>query len=120
MPTKEILILNKTRVVHCKKEPYDVLIDRTTKWGNPFRIGVHGDREEVIKKYREWLEGKRQIVHSLAHSHYGESISPPTIMEIKTELRGKILGCWCKPPEGFKGRLLCHGQILAEICDARE
>ena len=25
-----------------------VLIDRRTKWGNPFRVGVDGSREEVI------------------------------------------------------------------------
>jgi len=27
------------KVVHCKKEFYDILIDRTTKWGNPFKVG---------------------------------------------------------------------------------
>lgn len=25
-----------TKVVHCKKEPYDVYIGRPSKWGNPF------------------------------------------------------------------------------------
>jgi len=24
------------RVVHCKREPYDVYIGRGSKWGNPF------------------------------------------------------------------------------------
>ena len=36
------------KVVHCKKEYYDVLIDRTTKWGNPFIIGRDGDRDGVV------------------------------------------------------------------------
>jgi hypothetical protein len=27
----------RPRVVHCKREPHDVLIDRTTKWGNPYQ-----------------------------------------------------------------------------------
>ena len=29
-----------------------VLIDRRTKWGNPFRVGRDGSREEVIARYR--------------------------------------------------------------------
>ena len=29
-----------------------VLIDRRTKWGNPFRLGVDGDRDTVIALYR--------------------------------------------------------------------
>ena len=43
------------KVVHCKKEPYDIYIGRPSKWGNPFSIGKDGTREEVIEKYREWI-----------------------------------------------------------------
>ena len=32
-----------------------VRIDRKSRWGNPFRIGPHGNREEVIRRYRRWL-----------------------------------------------------------------
>lgn len=82
-----------TRVVHCKKEPYDVLIDRTTKWGNPFRIGDGMTREKSLFMYRHWICSKAAL---LADLH---------------EIRGKILGCWCKPED-------CHGDILAELCDS--
>lgn len=78
------------RVVHCKKEPYDVYIGRPSKWGNPFQIGVHGTRDECIRKYREW------VVHQ----------DLPT-----QELRGKVLGCWCHP-------LPCHGDVLVELANA--
>lgn len=88
----------KTRVVHCWREVYDILIDRTTKWGNPFHVWQYG-REGCLKRYEEWLPAQPQL---LADLH---------------ELSGKTLGCWCKPPEGFKGRLLCHGQVLAGLCD---
>lgn len=80
----------RTTVVHCKKEPFDVLIDRRTKWGNPFRIGTHGTRDEVIAKYREWLLTK-----------------PDLLAELYT-LRGKRLGCWCKPEA-------CHGDVLVDL-----
>lgn len=76
------------KVVHCKREGYDVLIDRTTKWGNPFVIGIHGNREEVISKYE---------AHIMSH---------PDLIKDLEELKDKVLGCWCKPKD-------CHGDILA-------
>lgn len=80
-------------VVHKNKSSYDILIDRTTKWGNPFIIGKDGTREEVIEKYKNYILTNTEM-----------------IQQIKTELKGKILGCWCSP-------LACHGDILAEIAN---
>jgi hypothetical protein len=30
--------------------------------------------------------------------------------QLATELKGKVLGCWCKPDA-------CHGDVLAELAD---
>ena len=89
----EIMIAGKTWVVCCKKEPYDVYIGRPSKWGNPFKIGKDGSRQEVIHKYRIWILANPQLVK-----------------QIHSELRGKTLGCWCKPEA-------CHGDVLAELAD---
>jgi len=75
------------KVVHCKKEKYDVYIGRPSKWGNPFSIGKDGTREDVISKYEIYIMNKPDLIQALP------------------ELQGKILGCWCKP-------LACHGDIL--------
>lgn len=82
----------RTKVVHCKKEEYDVYIGRPSKWGNPFTIGIDGTREEVIAKYIDWLYEQPDLLNSLH------------------ELKGKTLGCWCHP-------LTCHGDILAELAN---
>jgi hypothetical protein len=79
-------------VVHCRKEKYDIYIGRPSKWGNPFTVGKDGSREEVIKKYRAWI-----------------LTQPLLITEVK-ELKGKVLGCWCKP-------LPCHGDVLVELAN---
>ena len=84
----------ETSVVNCKKEDYDVYIGRPSKWGNPFSIGKHGTREEVIEKYQEWLSGQWELLDSL------------------DELEGKVLGCHCKP-------LACHGDVLAALANNR-
>jgi len=84
----------KTKVVHCRKELYDVLIDRTTKWGNPFKIGKDGNREEVVEKYEKWIRNH------------------PKLLKCLPELVGKRLGCWCKPK-------VCHGDVLLKLMKER-
>ena len=74
----------KPKVVHCKKEKYDVYIGRPSKWGNPyshkrstsakFKVDT---RKQAIDSYRKWItqgDGK----HLLNDLH---------------ELKGKTLGC---------------------------
>lgn len=82
------------KVVHCKKEPYDVYIGRPSKWGNPFLIAEDGNREEVIEKYRKWI------------------VNQPFLMNSLHELEGKTLGCWCKPKP-------CHGDVLIHLVEER-
>lgn len=79
-----------TRVVNCRREHYDIYIGRPSIWGNPFRVGIHGNRREVIKKYEAYI------------------LSRPDLMAKLPELKGKILGCWCKPQA-------CHGDVLARL-----
>jgi hypothetical protein len=81
-----------TTVVNLRKEPYDTYVGRGSPWGNPFRIGRDGTRDEVIEQYREWL------------------LYNPELMARLPELKGKRLGCYCKP-------LRCHGDVLAELAD---
>lgn len=101
---KEVLELNviiekekvdKTpRVVNIKSgEYYDVVVGRETIFGNPFLIGVHGDRDEVIDRFEEYL------------------LSNPELMnEVKTKLTGKVLACSCSP-------LKCHGDVLLKYAN---
>ena len=91
--TEPALPAMKTTVVHCRKSRYDVYIGRPSKWGNPFRLGKNASRLTVLEQYRAWI---LQQEHLLADLH---------------ELRGKLLGCWCKPE-------ICHGDVLAELADS--
>lgn len=63
-----------------------VYIGRGSRWGNPFKIGRDGTRDEVITKYAEWYEtsGLDAFLH---------------------EIQGKNLVCWCAPQR-------CHGHFL--------
>lgn len=87
---------NETLVVNRHKEPYDIYIGRGTKWGNPFRSGIDGTRTEVIKLYEEYL---------LSKLNKGD-----IKLDELLELKGKRLGCSCKPKA-------CHGDILVTLID---
>ncbi len=79
-------------IVHCKKDKYDVYIGRGSKWGNPFKIGKDGTREEVISKFEIYI------------------MSNPELFNCLPELVGKTLGCWCAPKA-------CHGDILKRMVE---
>lgn len=82
----------KTSVVNMYKEKYDVYIGRPSKWGNPYIIGRDGNRADVIKKYKQ---------HVLQH---------PELLDALHELKGKRLGCYCKPAA-------CHGDVLVKLVE---
>ena len=92
-----VKVLNKRKDVPTKNTVY---IGRPSKWGNPFshlsgtkaQIKV-ASREEAIEQYKKFI-----------YQH------PELIDQIKKELKGKDLMCWCSP-------LPCHGDVLAKIAN---
>lgn len=90
-------MVNNTKVVHCKKSPYDLYIGRGSKWGNDFSWypgtkakHIVKNREESISEYRKWI------------------LTQPALLNSLHELAGKTLGCYCSP-------LDCHGNVLIEL-----
>ena len=87
-----------TTVVNLLADPYDVYIGRPGRgrdgsFGNPFRIGPHGSRAQVLERFQQYFR------HRLA--------TDPAFRHRVEALRGKRLGCFCKP-------LACHGDIIAD------
>lgn len=87
-----------TRVVNLRgSNPGETTrIDRLTKYGNPFKVGVHGDRGTCLGLYRTYIRWVLANIDS-------DFLEP---------LRGRVLGCWCKP-------LPCHGDVIVELLDRR-
>ena len=68
-------------------------IGRPSKWGNPFVIGPDGTREDVVRKFEEYL-----------------MLNPVLMEAARRELKGKDLVCFCAP-------LSCHGDVLSRIAN---
>ena len=80
-----------SKVVHCKKDSFDIYIGRPSPYGNPYELGKDGTRKEVIEKYKRYLYNNPQL----------QSL-------IRENLDGKILGCWCSPKS-------CHGDVIVQF-----
>jgi hypothetical protein len=89
--------MSEPKVYHCKRDKVPagtIYVGRPTKWGNPYTIGVHGDREDVIRKFRD-------------------SMTDEFCVEVREELKGKSLACWCAPEA-------CHADVLLEVAEVAE
>ena len=78
-----------------------VYVGRGTVWGNPWKIGEDGTRDEVVERYRAAVmaDGKA-----------------PLRKRIRQELAGKDLVCWCQSPSD-EDPLPCHATVLLEIAN---
>jgi hypothetical protein len=87
-----------------------IRIDRITPWGNPFIIGINGDRDTVCDLYERWLKewelNGREIKYNIGIREY----SNKWVIEHIEELKGKNLACWCSP-------LRCHGETLVALAN---
>lgn len=96
-----------TTIVNVRKADYDVFIGRRNSWvgrhwtplsqtydfGNPFRVGADLTREQAVSRYREYFQRRIE--------------TDPIFREQILALKGKRLGCFCKPLE-------CHGDVIIE------
>lgn len=74
-----------------------IYVGRPSAYGNPYVIGKHGTRTEVICKFRADMETLR-------------TNCPKLYRQMADQLRGKDLVCWCAPAA-------CHADVLLEIAN---
>lgn len=88
--------------------PNTVKVDRSTKWGNPFRVGD-------VKHFGLPFSGRDMRIETaedacrLFRSHMFNIRSS---VDLIAPLRGKNLACWCKLDQP------CHADVLLELANA--
>lgn len=101
--------MKKTTVINIKDAPKNwqesfdyyycgrlTYFNNVHNFGNPYRVHIHGNRENCIKKF----------VTDLEKSPYYQKL----VLRILT---GKTLICHCAPKP-------CHAQVLADYCNANQ
>jgi len=70
-----------------------VYVGRPSKWGNPYR---NNDREKNVADFERYLENNKALKD-----------------DVKAELKGKDLVCFCAPR-------LCHADILLRVANEED
>lgn len=99
--------IQRKRIKDWKMPANTIYVGRPSKWGNPIKIGVVNtlpqsfmhvvkNNDEAVRAYTEWIyEDQRDEFRE----------------EIRKELKGKNLCCWCKLTEK------CHADVLLRIAN---
>lgn len=91
------------KVVHCKKEKYDIYIGRPSIYGNPFtHIGDKKTKAQFLVTTR--LEAIKEFENYARERIKKDEVFKKAIIACKD----KILGCWCKPKD-------CHGDVFEKL-----
>lgn len=91
-----------TSVVNIRRDEFDVYVGRAGKgqegtFGNPFHVQEHG-----------------QNALALFEDYFKKRVESDADFRAKVlALKGKRLGCFCRPIKGFCGKLRCHAQVIA-------
>lgn len=105
-----------------------VKVDRSTGWGNPWIAGLPGcvklhngiivqigpalSTAGTVDRFRRWMAGDLGFVigAQVEHPLFGLVLCPGAPPN-PASLRGKNLGCWCRPGDR------CHADILLELAN---
>lgn len=77
-------------------------------WGNPFVVGTPDNggnltRAEAVRQYRTaLLEGRLQY----------------SVAQVRAELAGRDLACWCPLEDEHGQRVPCHADVLLDVANS--
>lgn len=91
----------ETRVVNINKESYDIYIGRAGRgqdgyFGNPVRLENGAPKGSTLENYKSYFMNRLE--------------NDPQFKQKVHALKGKVLGCFCKPGP-------CHGDIIKAYLD---
>jgi hypothetical protein len=81
-----------------KETSFGYFVGRPSVLGNPFKIGLDGNRDEVIDKYRAWLWGEIKAGGSVWKELQ-------KVYHLYKQRKGVVLLCFCYPEA-------CHAQVI--------
>ena len=79
--------------MNVERDEFDVYVGRGSPFGSPFRETRFTNRTQVMARYEAWLRSQ-----------------PDLVDRVRRELRGKRLGCHCRPRQ-------CHADVLAMVSE---
>lgn len=125
--------IQRRRTPGWKRPLKAVIVDRTSRFGNPFRVVNHvivehpadgrvwtygtpeRARRQATALYREWLDGAEDDTFTVGAKTYDRR----RILAGLPQLRGRDLACPCPLPEPGQPDH-CHASVLLQLANQRE
>lgn len=91
-----------------------VYVGRPTKFGNPFAVGEKFDavEEEGGRVMKTYVCSSPEEAVECFRNYVDQDQSAELRDEIRAELRGRDLACWCRLDQP------CHADVLLELANA--
>ena len=113
-PVTEPRRVQLSRAKGWRMPPNTAKVDRTTKWGNPFIVGEHHNKDGRILTARQAVDEFARMVRGAQNRSLLWTMWAGAIVDDLPKLRGKNLACWCALDEP------CHADVLLELANAPE
>ncbi len=89
-----------------RKPENTVVVARPSRWGNPWKVGGAITAVDVVQAFTIHLSARRD-----PHPGWVDYLHYPSDQQIRRELAGKNLACWCPLDQP------CHADVLLEIAN---
>ncbi len=115
MPIKRKYHMKPARIQLSRKRGWrmpakTIKIDRSTVWGNPFKVGE--TPQHPITHHPVLVTDKHHAI-SLFALHLQTPIGQLLAANARRELAGFNLACWCKAGDA------CHGDVLLSVAHGK-
>lgn len=87
--------------------PDTIKIDRSTQWGNPFKVGEAATHPASL----ESIEVRSKEAAIELFELYLKTAGSHVAVAARRELKGKNLACWCQAGQR------CHGDVLLKVAN---
>lgn len=93
-----------------------IVVTRPGRWGNPYTV------TDVMRRYPSLTERQAAAfaVNQFRYDLRAERPGYPSDDEIRAELAGRDLCCWCPLTDDEGERVPCHADVLIEISNRVE
>jgi hypothetical protein len=92
-----------------------VVVARPSKWGNPWRVGHPVTHRSADRTWRSHMTAGDVVSYYEADLRVGDLRF--TVDDVRRELAGRDLACWCPLDDEQGRRVPCHADVLLELAN---
>jgi Domain of unknown function (DUF4326) len=91
-----------------------IVVSRPSKWGNPYLLSdaLHPFPSLTTQQLHGFVVNQFRYDRMVQHPDY------PSVDEIRAELAGHDLACWCSLSDDWGNPVPCHADVLLEIANS--